>query len=268
MAIITISRGSYSRGKEVAEKVAEKLGYECIAREVLLEASEQFNIPETKLVRAIHDAPSILERFAYGKEKYIAYIQSALLRHVRRDNIVYHGLAGQFFLTGISHVLKVRIISDWDDRVALEMERGSISQKEAERILKSDDEQRRKWSKHLYGIDTSDPSLYDIVLNIKSLTTDDALDIICHTVGLPHFQTTTESQKTLEDLLLASEVKVALLDIKPDIDVSARDGIVLVNTKADISQEEHLAHRIREIGESVPGVKEIRINAHPRQVWD
>ena len=27
MAIITISRGSYSKGKEVAEKVAERLGY-------------------------------------------------------------------------------------------------------------------------------------------------------------------------------------------------------------------------------------------------
>ena len=28
MAIITISRGSYSKGKEVAEKVAENLGYQ------------------------------------------------------------------------------------------------------------------------------------------------------------------------------------------------------------------------------------------------
>ena len=68
MAIVTISRGSYSRGKEIAEKVAQKLGYECIAREALIEASEQFNIPEIKLVRAIHDAPSILDRFAYGKK--------------------------------------------------------------------------------------------------------------------------------------------------------------------------------------------------------
>jgi hypothetical protein len=29
MAIITISRGSYFRGKEVAEKLARKLGYAC-----------------------------------------------------------------------------------------------------------------------------------------------------------------------------------------------------------------------------------------------
>ena len=70
MSIITISRGSYSRGKEVAEKVAQRLGYTCIARDVLMEASQDFNIPEIKLVRAIHDAPSILDRLGYRKEKY------------------------------------------------------------------------------------------------------------------------------------------------------------------------------------------------------
>ena len=62
--IITISRGSYSRGKKVAEKVAKELNYECISRDILLEASEHFHIPEIKLVRAIHDSPGILNRFS------------------------------------------------------------------------------------------------------------------------------------------------------------------------------------------------------------
>jgi len=97
MSIITIARGSYSRGKEVAEKVAVALGYQCISREVLLEASELFNVPEIKPVRAIHDSPSTLDRLSYGKEKYVAYIRAALLRHIQRDNVVYHGLAGHFF---------------------------------------------------------------------------------------------------------------------------------------------------------------------------
>ena len=50
MPIITISRGSYSRGKAVAEKLAAKLGYELVSRDVLLEASDEFNIPEIKLI--------------------------------------------------------------------------------------------------------------------------------------------------------------------------------------------------------------------------
>src|SRR5271157_4829439 len=140
MAIITISRGSYSKGKEVGEKVAQKLGYQCYAREVILEASKEFNIPEIKLVKAIHDAPSILERFSYGKEKFIAYFQAALLKCLRRDNVVYHGLAGHFYVRGVSHVLKVRIIADMKDRIQIVMDREKISSYEsALALLKKDD---------------------------------------------------------------------------------------------------------------------------------
>jgi len=126
MAIITISRGSYYRGREVAEKLAAQLGYECISREIILEASKEFNIPEIKLVRAIQDAPTILERFIHDKEKYLTYIRAALLKHVQKDNVVYHGLFGNFFLQDIPHVLKVRIVGDLESRVADEVKREGI----------------------------------------------------------------------------------------------------------------------------------------------
>ena len=263
MAIITISRGSYSRGKEVAEKVAQELGYECIAREIVLEASEEFNMPEIKLIRAIHDAPSILNRFAYGKEKYIAYIQEALLKHLQKDNVVYHGLAGHFFVRGISHVLKVRIIADLEERIRLEMERQGISKKEASHILKKDDKERKKWSEHLYGIDTWDPTLYDLVLHIHKITVDDAADIICHVARLKHFQTTPESQKTMDDLALSAEVKAALIDTKPDIEVSADNGVVHIGTEAPLVQESIWIQKMEKIAKTIPGVKEIRIKVLP-----
>ena len=88
MAIITISRGSYSKGREVAEKVAKRLGYQVVSRDVLLDALELFHIPEVKLVRAIHDAPSVLDRFSHGRYRYLAYIQSALLQRATADNLV------------------------------------------------------------------------------------------------------------------------------------------------------------------------------------
>jgi len=146
MSIVTISRGSYSKGKEIAEKLAQKLGYECISRDILLEASESFNIPEVKLIRAIHDAPSILERFTFGKERYIAFVREAFLEHIAKDNIVYHGLAGQFLAKGVPSILKVRITANMEDRVREEMRRENIAEKEARYILKKDDEERRKWS--------------------------------------------------------------------------------------------------------------------------
>jgi len=260
MAIITVSRGSYRRGKEIAEKVSEALGYACIDRETIIEASEQYNIPEMKLVRAINEAPTILERFGYGKEKYIAYFTAAFLRQLKNDNIVYHGLAGHFLSKGIKHVLKVRVVSDMEDRIEQEMTQENISKKEAERILRSDDDQRRKWSKYLFGIETADASLYDLVINIKTLTVDNAVSLICELIRLEDFKTTIESQKVLEDLLLACEVKVALLDVKTDINVSADNGNVVIKTKKYFPQEDRLVHEIRNIGENLPGVKEILVN--------
>ena len=135
MAIITISRGSFSKGKEVAERVAAQLDYGCISREVLLQASKRFNIPEIQLTRAIHDAPTILDRIQHSKHVYIAYIRSALTEQVKNDNIVYHGLAGHVLLKGVPNLLKVRINADMEARIAAEMERESIGKKEARSLL-------------------------------------------------------------------------------------------------------------------------------------
>jgi cytidylate kinase len=210
MAIITISRGSYHRGREVAEKVAQKLGYECLSRDILLEASEEFNIPEIKLIRAIQDAPSILDRLTRQKEKYVAYIRAALLKHVQKDNVVYHGLFGHFFLQDIPHVLKVRIVADLEARVAEEVKREGISESKAREIILKDDEERRKWALHLYGADWWDATLYDLVIHLKTITVDDTVDLLYHVVQLPGFQTTPESQEAINN-----QVEAALMEVAP-----------------------------------------------------
>ncbi|MBN1831554.1 MAG: cytidylate kinase-like family protein [Deltaproteobacteria bacterium] len=267
MAIITISRGSYSKGKEIAEKVAQELGYECVGRDILLSASEEFNVPEVKLTRAIHDAPSFFKYVSHSKEKYVTFIEAEMLKHVKRDNIVYHGLAGHFFVKGISHVLKVRIIADIEERVRLEMEREDISRAEALRILKKDDDERVKWSKSLYGIDTRDSSLYDLVIHIQKFSVKNAVDMICQASSLEQFQATPESQQNVDDLALAAQIKAALVDVKRDLRVSAKSGRVFVKGEAPRGKEEILAQEIDEISKTITGVKETKIDIRGLPSW-
>jgi cytidylate kinase len=263
MSIITISRGSYSRGKEVAEGVARTLGYECISRDVLLEASAKFGASEFKLVRALHDAPSLLERFSHGKAKYVAYIRAALLKRLRNDNVVYHGLAGHYFVRGVPHVLKVRIIADMEDRVREEMKRERISEDDARKLLVKDDEERRKWGLHLYGIDTRDPSLYDLTLHIRKLSVDDVVGIIVRTVSFPHFKTTPESQQMLNDLCLEAEVEAAIVDEFPRAVVRADDGIVTVIAEGSIEATEKIFQHVRTCAEGVQGIRELNVDVNP-----
>ena len=263
MAIITISRGSYSKGKEAAEKAAQKLGYECVAREILLEASDHFNIPEMKLVRALHDAPSIFQRFTYGKEKYLAYINAAFLEHMIRDNIVYHGLAGHFMLKGVSHVLKVRILSDIEDRTELEAKRENISVEEARHLLKKDDDERRRWSHALFGADPWDPNLYDLCIHIHKLSVEDAVDLICETAARPQFQKTEQSEARLLDLLVSARVKAALVREFPDVKTSSQNGQVHIQTNAPENLETQTAGRIEELASKVAGVKGLQVHVLP-----
>jgi cytidylate kinase len=285
MSIVTISRGSYSRGREVAEKVARELGFECISREILIEASEEFDVPEIKLLRAIRDAPSLLDRFTFGKERYNAYIQAALLEHFQKDNVVYHGLAGHYFVRGISHVLKVRIIGETADRVKLLMEREAVfeqaaiamkglpvegfkppmrhramTEEKAAGLLESLDDARRKWGLLLYGIDTHDPGLYDIVIHVKKLTTDDAAATICRAAQSERFRATAESQRAMDDLCLAARVKANLVERYPRIKAAAHEGIVYIALEGGSASEKEA---IRASVEEMPGVEKVDIDVYP-----
>jgi cytidylate kinase len=270
MGVITISRGSYSKGKEIAEKLSQILGYECISRDILLETSAHFNIPELKLVRAIHDAPSIFERFKYGKEKYMIFIREAFLEHIRRDNVIYHGLAGHFFCKGIPNTLKVRIIANLEDRIKEEMRREDISEQEARYILKKDDEERRKWGMYLYGFDTNDPSLYDIVLHIDNLKVDDAVGILTGIAKLPSFQSTRESKKTIDDYHLAAKAQETLFDGFPSAQVRCKNGVVHVTIETALSLEQEVTDKITNAltSNGIDGIKQVRVHVVPFESGD
>ena len=258
MTIITISRGSYSRGKEIAEKLAEKLSYKCVSREVLLGTCGQFHVPEIELTRAIHNAPSFLDRFSGGKEQYIRRIRATILDYVQNDNIVYHGLAGQFFLKDVPNVLKVCLIADMEYRIKSVMDKEQISYSSAMSTLKKIDEERVKWGQRLYGIKTYDPILFDLVIHVSNLTVDDAIDIIQYSAKLPCFQATPESQEMLKNMTIKAQI-VATLDEYANADISVEKGKVHIGLKAPLNQKDRITREITEIAERIEGVTEVEI---------
>lgn len=141
-------------------------------------------------------------------------------------------------------------------------EEKGISRKEALRFIRKLDEQRKKWSQYLFDVDTWNPKLYDLTLGVKN-SVDDTVDFICHTVEMGNFRTSPESQRAMEDLVLAADIKAALVDLKPDIEVTGTDGIIHMTTAVPQSKEEQLVHRIKEITNRIQGIKEIKIHTFP-----
>ena len=273
MAVITISRGCFSHGQEIAEKVAKMLGYECVSREILVEAAQLFNVSERKLIRSLNDAPNILERIVHGKEQYLEYIKAALLEYARKGNVIYHGHAGHLLLTEIPQVLKIRIIADKDDRINLLQKRENLTKEAAAKIIENEDKNRTFWTRYLYKMNIHDPKLYDIVINIGNLTIDDACEIICLAARSKSFRITDESKQTVEDLAIASRLRAALQPVC-DAEVFVRDGDVYVTVSAQKRKktgyaspalQQHigeayqtdLTRQINDIAHNIPGVNEV-----------
>ena len=263
MGIITISRGSYSRGKEIAERLSQKIGYECISREILLKASEDFNVPEVKLIHAIQGAPSIFDRLKHGKKKYIAFICETFLEHIQKDNVIYHGLAGQFFTKEIPNILKVRITANIDYRINIVMKRENVSEDKARHILDKIDAERREWSMYLYGIDIKNPDLYDIILHIDRLEVNDAVEILFNLAKRPCFQTTLETQKKLKDILIAVKAYSILVNRFPEVNIKSKDGVVIMSIETSLSVENELSKKFEKLLKNIDGVKEVKTNVIP-----
>jgi hypothetical protein len=263
MAIITISRGSYSKGKEVAEGVAARLDYRCMSREILLDASERFSVPEVRLLHAMHDGPSVLERFGHGTASYIAYVRSALLDAVRKDDVVYHGLAGHILLSEIGSVLRVRIIADLETRISMVSERENIGRSEARKMISRIDQERRKWSRRLYGVNPWDPSLYDLVISIDKIGVQGAVDLICQAAAQEPFVLSDGAKREIEDLALAVSVESHLLDADQNVHVTSEYGNVLVYTTETGLGAGRFEEKVRWLASNIEGINNIEVRTRP-----
>ncbi len=258
MPIITISRGSFSGGKTLAENVARRLGYRCIDREQIIQKAAAWGVSQEALRTAIEKPPSFLGQSQHTKYIYLAFIQAALTEEVRHGDAVYHGLAGHLLLGSGPHLLRIRIIAPMDFRVAKVQERLGFTRKEAIAYIERMDEERRKWTRFLYDVDWTDASLYDLVLNLEQMSLEEASDAIFAVAQMKCFAFTAEARRAIEELALASQVK-AHLAMDPattdlQFEVTAERGTVAI--KGDIVSPVQ-ARRIGEIARAMDGVKQV-----------
>ncbi len=260
MPVIAISYGYSATRENIATKVAEVLGYEAIGRQVLVSASEKFNIPESKLANAVHDIPSFFGMSVGKRKRYIAYILAAAAEYLKRDNIVYHGPAPHLIGQRISHVLKVRIITPLEVRVTFEMKRNNVSREEALELVAATEKQRRKWTKEAFGLDDTNSELYDLVIDMNQTSLDDTLELITTVVRDRKYQPMTYSLRCASNTELTYLVRAHLIDIDPEVAVRCEEGIVYVNTKAHGRAKEKNTAIIQQRLRELPGVENVEVS--------
>lgn len=262
MSVITISRGEFSGGKMLAESLAVKLGYRSIDRDYIVGKAAASGVSPEELRDALEIPPAFLDRFEHRKYIYLALIQAALAEEVQDGKVVYHGHGGQLLLKG-APVFRVRIIAPMALRVRRCQEQLPLGGDEALAYIHRSDQERRKWTQYLYGVDWGDPTLYDMVLNLENIDVEDATEAVAAVACRQHcFAFGPGCRAAMRDLVIASRVKanLALNSATADMEVEivSEDGRVRISGKA--SNPTQLTHA-DEVARAVAGVTGVNLDA-------
>lgn len=261
MSIIAISQGVLSGGEILAERLAERLGYRCVSREAVLEmTAKAYGIPAEDLMLAMGKRPSFWDRVIGERTAHLTFVRTTLCDLARDGNLIYHGLVGHLLLPGISHVIRIRSITDMEVRVAAAMQPEKLTREQALAYIEEVDKERRQWIRFLFDVEWDDPHLYDIVINVSRMHLDTACETVARLTEREEFKPTPASLRAMENLTLSSQVAAALArDSRTwgaaGFAISAEEGVVTISGE---SHSATIEKTIPLVAGQVAGVKEVR----------
>lgn len=225
MAIVSIFSGDYCLADEITKEVAEGLGYTLITEEQLVDsAAEKFGVNREKLEKAMYGTPSFLNNITREKEKHTALLQEEMASVLQTDNIVFNGFASLFIPENISHVLRVFVIANREFRTDFAVKNHGLSVKDADKLVRKNENACTRWSHELTGKAYWDDSLYDIVLPMQTTNVDDAVKLIRENAINDAVKTTEDSKKAILDFYEASKIKSELARNDQLVDVEVVNG--------------------------------------------
>ncbi len=233
MAIVIITSVDEGTRKELADNLARKLDCPALSREELVERATESGVPVGRLEMAVLKQSVPKERLARHKAQYLAAVTAAICQEsTKHDNLVYHGRAANMLLQGVSHVLRVRVVPNPEQRLARITERLNLSREKALEYVSQLDQDVANWVRFSHSVDMNEPRLYDLMLNLEQISLSSACATACTMAQLPEFQPTPASRRIMDDLCLAARARVRLghdeRTAATDLTVSAREGLVTV----------------------------------------
>ena len=170
--IVTISRQNGSRGAYLAGKLAYRLGYELIHREII-DAICQSSGYRKKIIEALDEhhrsrlqgvVDSLVSGEAVDHSDYVRHLYQVILSMARLGGIVLIGRGGNFIL-GPRRGFHIRVVCPRDRRIANLVAYKNVSAAEAPGEVDHSDAERREFIHKLFRADIDDSRHYDVVVN-------------------------------------------------------------------------------------------------------
>lgn len=165
MAIITISREVAALGDEVAQALADKIGYKFVNRKYIEKRIVELGFPEEKMKKYDERKPGFFASLVKDRDEYLEYLRTAVLEAANQGNCILIGRGSFAILEDVPNLVAVRFVANDSVRVERLKKEFSWNEKQAlQRIIESD-QNRKGFHRNFFNIDIENPSYYHVTIN-------------------------------------------------------------------------------------------------------
>jgi len=195
---ITISRQAGAGAITVAELVAEQLDTECpgdppcpwvvfdrnLVEEIvrdndLSQTVANYMVEDVKF--PLSDALEAMLGLHPSSWSMMEHAAATIRKLALKGNVILVGRGAAAITAKLPHVLHVRLVAPFEQRVQHFEVYYHIDEKDAPRLVRESDEARRRYVRQ-FGADIDDPVNYGLVINTGQISFEDAARIITNTV--------------------------------------------------------------------------------------
>ncbi|SMC25830.1 Cytidylate kinase-like family protein [Desulfacinum hydrothermale DSM 13146] len=196
MAVITISKEYASESEEFARRLADRLGYSILDKQLVADAARELRISESeaqsfhrgkesRLLRLIDrytasTVQKVVDR-SYGRldDKNYHEVTVKLVQNVGQEgNVIILGWGAQCILADHPQAIHLRIVKHLEDRIRWLKENMEMDDRAAKDLIEREEKESEAYIEHYFNRSWDDPHLYHAVLNLSRIAMEDALDLV------------------------------------------------------------------------------------------
>jgi cytidylate kinase len=173
---IAIARLRYSGAHEVAQQVADQLGFGFFGSEIVDQIAQDEGVSRDLVAGLDERVQNAIERYVidgfrhhqFEENDYIRCVTRVVTTLARRGRVVLLG-RGAPAIVDPAHALRVLVAAPKAWRAARLAEMHPTTLREADERIGVEDSERQEFCRRSFGLDLTDPLNYDLVLNTASL---------------------------------------------------------------------------------------------------
>jgi cytidylate kinase len=182
---IALSREPGSQGPLVARAVGRHLGWAVYDQELLDRVAQEMG-SRANLLKLIDEKPigwleqavvNMVAHYNLNQDTYMVHLIATVRALGQQGRCVLVG-RGTTFLLPTETTLRVRLVGDLKDRIAVARRNQNLSEKEAARWVERTQHERHNFVKRYLGKDAADPHNYDLILNTSHFGIEECAEII------------------------------------------------------------------------------------------